>query len=245
MASHPEIILDKKSNSPDEDKSLHDTKALVPVLNDFFVKHPIIKPNYFLGDAAFDSSIIYNALLNDLKFGKAFIPLNSRSKLSYPDCPVNEHGIPCCPNDSSLGMKYEGIAKNKNGLIRYKFACPKVKLPNHDDGKYKRKCFCDNPCTNSPSGRMFYVYPEKNLRAYPGTVRGTDEWSETYKTRGVVEHSIHHFKNSYIVANRKTQNAKTLHAELLLADITQLSTVILADKIHKPECIRSMKFLIT
>lgn len=24
-------------------------------------------------------------------------------------------------------------------------------------------------------------YPEKNLRAYPGTVRGTEEWNKTYK----------------------------------------------------------------
>lgn len=244
MDAHPEIVLDKKSDSPDEDKSLHDTKALVPVLNDFFQKHPLIKPKTFLGDAAFDSSKIYAALLNDLRFEKAFIPLNSRSKLNYPDCLVNENGIPCCPNDASLPMKYEGITRNKNGIIRYKFICPKVKWPKHDDGKYRRKCLCEHPCTDSHGGRMFYVYPEKNLRAYPGTVRGTDDWNETYKTRGVVERSIHHFKDSFNVANRKTQNEKTLHADLLLAGITQLLTVILADKIHKPECLRSMKSLI-
>jgi len=245
IMAHPDIVLEKKSNSPDEDKSLHDTKALLPVLTDFFRKHPLIKPKSFIGDAAFDSATLYSSLLNDLNFEKAFIPLNSRSKLSYSDCPVNEDGIPCCPYDTSLPMKYEGTAKRRNGLIRYKFICPKVKWAKCNDGKYKRQCFCENPCTNSSSGRMFYIYPEKNLRAYPGTIRGSDEWIETYKIRTTIERSIHHFKESYNVANRKTQNEKTLHADLLLAGITQLLTVVLADKINKHQYIRSLKPLIT
>jgi hypothetical protein len=244
LDTHPDIVIEKKSDSPDEDKSLHDTKALIPVLSDFFNKHPLIKPKSFLGDAAFDSSILYDALLNDLKFEKAFIPLNSRSKLTYPDCPVNENGIPCCPRDDSLPMKYEGTAKRKNNLVRYKFVCPKVKWIKNHKGKYKRSCFCDNPCTGSSSGRMFYLYPQKNLRTYPGTIRGTDEWNETYKIRTTVERSIHHFKESFNVANRKTQNEKTLHADLLLAGITQLITVLLADKINQHQYIRSLKPLI-
>ena len=244
LDAHPDIVLEKKSDSPDEDKSLHDTKALIPVLSDFFNKHPLITPKIFIGDAAFDSSNIYRSLLNDLKFEKAFISLNSRSKLYYPDCPVNEDGIPCCPRDTSLLMKYEGIAKRKNGLIRHKFICPKVKWVKQKDSKYKRQCFCDNPCTDSSSGRMFYIYPEKALRAYPGTIRGSSEWVETYKIRTTVERSIHQFKESYNVANRKTQNEKTLHADLLLAGITQLLTVVLADKINQHQYIRSLKPLI-
>lgn len=69
---------------------------------------------------------------------------------------------------------------------------------------------------------MFYIYPKKNLRAYPSTVRGTDEWDSTYKTRVTVEKSINHFKDSFCVAGRKTQNEKTLHAYLLHAGIVQL-----------------------
>ena len=37
---------------------------------------------------------------------------------------------------------------------------------------------------------------------------------------------------------------KTLHADLLLAGITQLLTVIVADKLHKHQYIRSLKLLI-
>uniref|UniRef100_UPI002F41563C hypothetical protein n=1 Tax=Enterocloster clostridioformis TaxID=1531 RepID=UPI002F41563C len=59
-----------------------------------------------------------------------------------------------------------------------------------------------------------------------------------------VEKSINHFKDSFCVAGRKTQNEKTLHADLLLAGITQLITVMVADKIHKYQYIRSLKPLI-
>ena len=91
---------------------------------------------------------------------------------------------------------------------------------------------------------MIYIYPEKDLRAYPGTLRGTDEWNDTYKIRSVVEKSINHFKDSYCLAGRRTQNEKALHADLLLSGIAQLLTVVLADKINQHKYIRSIKPLI-
>lgn len=90
---------------------------------------------------------------------------------------------------------------------------------------------------------MIYIYPEKDLRAYP-TLRDADEWDKTYKIGSVVEQSINHFKESFCIAGRKTQNEKTIHADLLLAGITQLITVVLADRIHNHEYIRSLKPLI-
>ena len=91
---------------------------------------------------------------------------------------------------------------------------------------------------------MIYIYPEKDLRLYPGTIRGTDEWKDTYKTRTTVERSINHMKDCFCLEDRKTRNPKTLHADLLLSGITQLITVLLADKIHHHEYIRSLKPLI-
>ena len=101
----------------------------------------------------------------------------------------------------------------------------------------------DSPCTSSFCGRMIYIYPEKNLRAYLGIERGSQEWEDTYRIRINVEKSINHFKDSFCIANRKTQN-ETLHADLLLAGITQLVTVLVADKIHQHQYIRSLKPLI-
>lgn len=78
-------------------------------------------------------------------------------------------------------MKAEGSAKTKNGLVRFKFSCPKVKWVRQGNNKNKRQCFYENLCTTSSCGRMFYIYPEKDPRACPGTLRGTDKWKQTYK----------------------------------------------------------------
>jgi len=207
---HPEIIVEKKSKAPDEDKSVHDAKLLIPSLQDFFSAHPLITPKSFLGDSAFDSMLLYHQLLSgdtfgtDKHFDKAFIPLNARSIINSIDFyTIDSNGIPCCPNNSNLLMKYAGKSHRKNGLIRY-----------------------------------------KNLRAYPGTIRGTEEWDATYKVRTIVERSINHCKDCFGLAGRKTQNEKTLHADLILSGITQLITVLLADKIHQHQYIRSLKPLI-
>lgn len=251
FSSHPDIVVEKKSDSPDEDKCVHDAKLLIPTLRDFFSKHPLINPKTFLGDAAFDSALLYKQLLTgdtfgtDKHFSKAYIPLNSRAGIKYPDCKVNADGIPCCPNDDSLPMKSDGKSSKKNGLVRFKFVCPKIKNTyDKSTGKHHRECQCDNPCTDSSCGRMIHIYPEKNLRAYPGTLRGTEEWNNTYKIRTAVERDINHMKDNLCLAGRRTQNEKTLHADLILAGITQLITVVLADKIKHHEYIRSAKPLI-
>ena len=82
----------------------------------------------------------------------------------------NENGIPCCPHDPSLPMKREGSKSHlKNKLPTMKFVCPKMKWEYNQQDKSKRSvCHCESPCTTSSCGRMIYVYPEKNLRAYPG-----------------------------------------------------------------------------
>ena len=252
MDAHPEIVVGKKSDSPDEDKSVSDSRLLIPTLKDFFKKHPLINPETFMGDAAFDSIEVYKALLGKDAFGfekcfsKAYIPLNSRSALKNTDsvCPVNEDGIPCCPHDPSLLMKQEGNAFCFRGVKKIKFVCPKMSWITDPDGKNHRECHCENPCTSSSCGRMAYIYPEQNLRVYPGVLRGTHEWDDTYKVRTIVERTINHFKDNLGVAGRKTRNEKTLHADLLLAGICQQITVLLADKIHKHKYIRSLKPLI-
>ena len=246
LKNHPDIVVGKKSDSPDEDKSLADSKALLPVLIDFFQKHPLINSKTFLGDAAFDAINIYKSLFEEIGFQKAFIPLKTKLSVEGTDYTVNENGIPCCPHDPSLPMRREGSRSHlRSKLPTMKFVCPKMKWEYNPADKSKhRVCHCDNPCTSSSCGRMIYIYPEKNLRAYPGVERGSQEWEDTYKIRVNVEKSINHFKDSFCIADRKTQNEKTLHADLLLAGITQLVTVLVADKIHQYQYIRSLKPLI-
>lgn len=246
LNAHPDILVEKKSDSPDEDKSLADSKALLPVLFDFFKKHPLINAKTFLGDAAFDTIEIYKVLFEDLGFEKVFIPLKVKLSLEESGYTFSENGIPCCPRDPALPMKREGSKSHlKSKIPTMKFVCPKMKWEYNRETKTKRRvCHCDNPCTTSACGRMIYIYPEKNLRAYPGVERGSKEWNETYKIRVNVEKSINHFKDSFCIAGRKTQNEKTLHADLLLAGIAQLATVMVADKIHQHQYLRSLKPLI-
>ena len=87
---------------------------------------------------------------------------------------------------------------------------------------------------------VWYIFiPKKKLRAYPCVIRGTNEWDNTYKVCSVIEQTTNHLKDNLGVAERRTQNEKTLHA-----GITQLVTVLLADKIHHHKYIRSLKPLI-
>src|SRR5699024_7843354 len=41
LDSHPDLIVEKKTKSPDEEKSLADSKALLPTLKDFKERHPL------------------------------------------------------------------------------------------------------------------------------------------------------------------------------------------------------------
>ena len=160
LDAHPDIIVGKKSDSPDEDKSLADSKALIPVLKDFFKKHPLINPKTFLGDAAFDSIEIYKYLLQETSLEKAYIPLKNKLKMEGIDYTVNEEGVPFCPNDSSLPMKREGSKSHlRCALPTMKFVCPKMKWEwDKIAKKSHRVCYCDNPCTSSSCGRMIYVF---------------------------------------------------------------------------------------
>ncbi len=239
---HKDFIFDD-TDSPDFDKSLADNKSLKPMITDFYTLHPTFKHNDFLGDAAFDAVDTYEFLLSKNSDGKsffnrAFIPLNSRAKTDKPDVPINDDGIPVCPKNHSLPMLSDGSSHEKNRADRHKWICPKLKRVNG-----KRVCQCESPCTDSKLGRVVYTYPNKNFRLYPGTIRGTDEWSNIYKIRVTVEKAINHIKTNMGIAGRKTRNSLTTKSDVFLAGISQLLTVIIADAMSKPEYIRSIKKL--
>ena len=239
---HKDFIYED-TDTPDFDKSVSDNKSLQPIFNDFYKLHPSFHHDIFLGDAAFDAYGTYDFLLkiddngNSL-FKKAFIPLNSRATSDKPNCPINENGIPVCPNDHSLPMLHGGMCHEKGRANRIKWRCPKT---NMVDGKWI--CSCDNPCTDAKHDRTAYTTPSKNFRLYPGTIRGTDEWNTIYKIRGVVEQTINHIKCNMGIAGRKTRDSKTTKADVFLAGIAQLFTVIVANNMSKPEYFRSLKKL--
>lgn len=143
-----------------------DCQNKIPYLKDFFKKHPLINPNGFLGNAAFDTIQLYKSLLtgdilnNGRHFEYAYIPLNTRVHLENIDYTINENSIPCCPHPNSFPMK---PAKSKSNLRILKFVCSKMQwVYDTSTQKSHRERFCDNPCTNSKCERMVYIYPKKS-----------------------------------------------------------------------------------
>lgn len=237
-ASHPDLVVEKKTDSPDEDKSVGDASALVPVLKDFFALHPDIHPDTFLGDSAFDSASLYGALMNDFHFSKVLIPYNFRNESDLKKVGYNAYGYPTCPNDSSLDMKYCGVTKEKGRSGRIKWICPKMR---YNKGWI---CDCKNPCSTAKRGRTTYTYENMDLRMFPGIQRDSDEWNRTYKIRTIVERAINHFKINMCIAGRKTRNHTTTKADVFLAGIASQLTVIVANAMSCPQYIRSLKPLV-
>ena len=168
-ASHPELPVDKKSDSPEEDKTISDSVALKPILSDFFAAHPDFHPDTFLGDAAFDSVDIYSALKDEFHFKKVLIPYNPRNESSLKKVGFNEYGYPTCPNDPALSMKYCGLTKEKGRADRMKWCCPKVHMV-----KGKWVCDCKEPCSTAKKGRTTYTYENMEFRMFPGIQRDSD-----------------------------------------------------------------------
>lgn len=238
-AAHPEIPVEKKSDSPEEDKTIGDSSALRPVLSDYFASHPDFHPDTFLGDAAFDSADVFGFLKNDFGFQKVLIPLNPRNESTLPKVGFNEYGYPTCPNDPSLAMKYCGITKEKGRSDRIKWCCPKVHMV-----KGQWICDCKEPCSTAKKGRTTYTYENMEFRMFPGIQRDTPEWDSLYKIRTSIERSINHFKTNMCVAGKRTRNHVTTKADVFLAGLASQLTVIVAFRINRPEYIRSLKPLV-
>lgn len=125
---HPEIPDEKKSDSPDEDKSIGDSTSLKPILSDFFALHPHFNTDTFIGDSAFDTIDTYGFLKDDFHFKKVLIPYYPRNECSLDKVGYNSYGYPTCPRDSSLDMKYLRFCHEKGRADYYKWACPKMHM---------------------------------------------------------------------------------------------------------------------
>lgn len=198
---------------------------------DFRAAHPNFHYGTFSADSAFDSYDNFTFLLNEYGFEKAVIPFNPRRGLPASDIGFNENGTPLCPADDTP-FKPCGHANGKHRSPRLKFICTKSKPVRMPNGRYTKRCQCENPCTTAKYRRCAYVQRNKNLRLYPGISRDADEFAEIYKRRATIERSINTLKDTLGIANRKTSNALTTKADLFLAGIVQLLCVLLAHKLH-------------
>ena len=239
-AKHPEIPVEKKTDSPEEDKSIGDSKVLCPVLTDYYKIHPDHKHSTFLGDSIFDSFDTYEMLMDEFKFSKVFIPLNPRNtNTAVLPVQYNDFGWPLCTKDPKATMKPIGWTMENGRADRFQWRCPEVKLINR-----KWITSCEDPCNGKKCGRVTYTFPNREKRMYPGVIRDSEEWITGYKLRTVVEKNIEYIKEPLSCGSLKTRNKKTIKADLYLAGITQLITLVVAYNMHKYEYLRSLKPLI-
>ena len=235
---HPEICSEKTDN-PDSDKEIGDSKSLRPVLSDFRNLHPTLSYKTFLGDSAFDSYDNYAMLYKEFGFNRVCVPMNTRNSKNT-NAEFDDNGTPVCPIDRSP-FTFLGQSGGKNRSKRFKWVCPKSV---HPKGSSTRVCTCENPCTSSSYGRCVYTYPDKDFRLYPGIPRGTEHWDNLYRHRVVIERTIHTMKDTFVLDSRKSHNTVTAKADVFLAGIVQLVTVLLADSMHKQELFKSIRKLI-
>jgi hypothetical protein len=240
---HSEIPAEKRDKDPKIDKEIGDSTALKPVLQDFRAAHPTLRYGIFAGDSAFDSYDNYSFLLKEYGFKQAVIPLNPRNSAAAQESDFNENGTPLCPRDKTP-LSLRGKSGGKNRSLRLKYLCPKAVSSKLEDGRYTMLSSCQTPCSPSAYGRCVYVYPDKDLRLYPGISRDDPKFDALYKQRAAVERSISQLKESLCLQGRKTSNVLTTKADLFLAGITQLVCVLLAGRLNDHALARRPRILL-
>ncbi|KAB3527106.1 transposase [Alkaliphilus serpentinus] len=210
--------------TPQQTKDLYDSVSLIPALETYFQLHPNHDYDFFLGDAGFDSDDNYAYLYK--KEITPIIPINQRNHSELPQPGYDEDGVPTCPHDPNLPMKYTGIVKGKNRSDRIQYICPK-RTSKMTNGKSKVILECDNPCTKSPFGRIKNLTIHHNYRYNSAMPRSSHEWIELYKIRTVCERTIAQLKSMIQIKTTNVRSTISLQANVLLAGITQLIAFVL------------------
>lgn len=222
-----------------EAKDQYDSKSLIPTLKKFFITHDF-KYKYFLGDAGFDAVDNYKYLYKD----KNIIPIIPLRRVPSSPLPgFTEDGIPTCPNDNKLLMKFDGITREKGRSDRIKWLCPKSKKVSIN-GKTRYILSCENPCTDSHCGKIYQVPIDNNLRMHTAVPRNSSEWIKLYKIRTIIERTNFMIKYPMALQYTKLNNTSSLKSELILSAITQQITVLIANSINQTKNLLSIKKLI-
>ena len=224
-------------STPEEQKYAYDNASLKPVLSSFLHRLNGNPFNTFLADSEFDSYANYDFLSKN-GFEKILIPINARNdKQSNVAFPLNEEFIPTCPKSKAPFIS-DGVVRGKKRSMRLKFVCPKS-----TKNKGKWTCDCQNKCRETNSTVTTYVYPNGDLRMFPGLQRGSDEWKNTYKIRTVIERSFSSLKSNPAAATPNTYNLAAIRSNILLTAATKLITIVLAFTIGKPELMLNLRNL--
>ena len=209
-------------HSPNDQKYFYDNASLRPMLDSFIHKHGN-RFSSFLGDSEFDSYANFEYLQKN-SFKKVFIPINSRnsSPVASDNLIIDEDGVPFC-NRAKLPFKKNGCECGSAQSKRLKFVCP---LRKRIGGKVSTSC--DNKCTQAAGGRSVHVYPNSDFRLYPGVLRDSHEFAQTYKIRATIERTISSLKSNPCLASPNSRKTATLRVDLCFALMAKHVILILA-----------------
>jgi transposase len=151
--------------------NVNESPRLPVVLGEVKRRHPLLKTEYVMADAGFDSSDNCRFVLNELKalpVIKMRLTQEKDKEFKSAMCRCNELGTPIC--DCEGYMRYAG----RDG--RYlKFRCPK-----HMEVR-------GGPCSDSSYGRVLKIAITEDERRWPGLHRESRKWARLYKRRTAVE----------------------------------------------------------
>jgi len=168
----------------------HDSVAFVPSFFDFMHLYPEFRFEECLLDSAHDAYAIYE-LLHHFDMS-AVIDLNKRNAGNIScdgEFTFNKDGLPLCR--AGHIMAYHGYCKDRQ---RHKWRCPMTRK------KWNIKC--DNPCSDSKYGRVFYTREQDNLRYFTRIPRDTPQWKTRYKRRTTIERCFKRLKEDYLLERR-------------------------------------------
>lgn len=228
--------------NPSNAKDLYDATTLIPVLDNYFNMHRELKYSYFLGDSGFDAIDNYTYLVKDKNI-IPIIPLNQRNQSDLPKPGFSPLGIPTCPYDPSLEMKYDGITREKGRSDRIKYLCPKS-VKCRINGRTAYKLSCDNPCTNSKCGRVIQVSINSDYRLNTKIPRNTQQWQDLYKIRTVCERAISQLKSCMNIRSTQLRDTRSIKSNILFAGLTQLIALMIFYKSGTFTNVRAIKTLV-
>jgi len=109
----PNEVVSSTDNTPEEIKIRWDGKLLKPSMDNFFEYHPDFNIHVLAANSGFDAADNYKYLVEKRDI-LPIIDLNPRnSNTGLPEPEINEDGIPTCPLDPNLPMKWDGTCKGK------------------------------------------------------------------------------------------------------------------------------------
>jgi transposase len=210
------MVVDRKSGLPIDvivtSGEVGDSPYLKPLIERAKENHPDLEIKNISADAAYDSYENYHFLIKDSKM-TPFIALNPRgSDKSFPlgELSLTSDGKYLC----IAGHQLVSRGRDRSMSNRLKLRCPAA--------MGRVNCLFRDVCSSSSYGKIFYVYPDKELRLIGPVPRGTNEWKLNYNNRTAAERANSELKGEHKLDNLRVRGLKNVTIHACLSIVAQV-----------------------